>query len=459
MSGNSSRHTAAVLTAKLFTRKLEWPAHAPTAHDVFAHRPDQFSALLEDSGGSGCQYLVSREGEQLSVNPASESQLFFSQWKQRLPPIVAEKNAARAIRCLIYAAYEAGTLLEVLPEPKTSPPATLLWLLFPVWSCCFAPEEKAVYICSGLSEAYLDAAEAILRSTTSRKTSSVPVVNLGEVSVSDPDEYKQAVLRVKDYIRAGDVFQANIARFWSVAMQKKQLPGLYAQLRQVNPAPFSCFVRVEAGDDRLYIVSSSPERLFRVSADGTVETRPIAGTRKRSSGIQDDRLRQELLLSDKERAEHIMLLDLGRNDLGRVCQPGSIEVNERMIIERYATVQHIVSNIRGRLREGKDVVDVFCAMFPGGTITGCPKVRCMEIIHELEPGARGPYTGGVGYVAGDGSADMNILIRTFWHCHDTLHWAAGAGIVADSSPEHELCETEHKAVGLLHALHNKGRQL
>ena len=147
-----------------------------------------------------------------------------------------------------------------------------------------------------------------------------------------------------------------------------------------------------------------------------------------------------------------MLVDLERNDLGRVCEPGSVEVNERMTVERYSTVQHIVSNVRGRLAEGMDIVDIFRAMFPGGTITGCPKVHCMEIIHEMEQQARGPYTGGIGYVGWDGSADMNILIRTFWHYRGVLNWAAGAGIVADSDPEAELEETGHKAEGLLRAL-------
>ena len=363
-----------------------------------------------------------------------------------------EKDAGMAVRCLIYAAYEAATLLEALPAPKSMPPATLLWLLFPDWSCCFVPGEEAVYLASVKGEAQLDTAESILLNASERQDTDAVAVELDNVSVSDPDSYRRAVRRVKDYIRAGDIFQANIARFWNVPMSASQLPALYAHLRQVNPAPFSCFARIEAGDDPLHIVSSSPERLFRISADGIAETRPIAGTRKRSCGIRDDHLRRELLLSDKERAEHIMLLDLERNDLGRVCRPGSIHVNEHMVIERYATVQHIVSNVRGRLREGMDAVDVFCAMFPGGTITGCPKVRCMEIIHELEPGARGPYTGGIGYVAWDGSADMNILIRTFWHHREMLHWAAGAGIVADSSPEHELLETEYKAAGLLRAL-------
>jgi len=147
-----------------------------------------------------------------------------------------------------------------------------------------------------------------------------------------------------------------------------------------------------------------------------------------------------------------MLVDLERNDLGRVCIPGSVEVNEAMVVEGYATVQHIVSNVRGRLREGLGLVDVFRAMFPGGTITGCPKVRCMEIIHQLEQRARGPYTGGIGFSAWDGSADMNILIRTFWHHDGSLYWAAGAGIVADSDAASELKETEHKAEGLMRAL-------
>jgi len=207
------------------------------------------------------------------------------------------------------------------------------------------------------------------------------------------------------------------------------------------------------------IVSASPERFLRLSGS-RVETRPIAGTRKTGSGNESDRLQHELLLSSKERAEHIMLVDLERNDLGRICQPGTVEVNESMVVERYSTVQHIVSNVRGKLRPDVDLIDVLATMFPGGTITGCPKIRCMEIIHALEQGARGPYTGGIGYVGWDGAVDINILIRSFWMQHDpagtptTLHWAAGAGIVSDSDPLHEQHETEHKAAGLLAALEN-----
>ncbi|MDQ6960790.1 MAG: chorismate-binding protein, partial [Mariprofundaceae bacterium] len=274
----------------------------------------------------------------------------------------------------------------------------------------------------------------------------------GKMTATSGEAYQTAVERVEAYIAAGDVFQANIARFWKMPFGHEYLPALYDRLRRVNPAPFSCFARIESDHGLLHILSASPERLFRISADGWVDTRPIAGTRKRGVEEQDAALCKEMLLSAKERAEHIMLVDLERNDLGRVCTPGSVEVNERMVVERYATVQHIVSNVRGKLAEGQDVVDVFRAMFPGGTITGCPKVRCMEIIHELEGQTRGPYTGGIGYVAWDGSADMNILIRSFWHMDGALNWAAGAGIVADSDPAFELMETEHKAAGLLRAL-------
>jgi anthranilate synthase component 1 len=273
-----------------------------------------------------------------------------------------------------------------------------------------------------------------------------------KASVTTAGAYKYAVRQVKEYIAAGDIFQANIARFWHMPFAEKDLPALYARLRQVNPAPFSTFACIESDQELLYILSASPERLFRITSQGKVDTRPIAGTRRRGHGGYDEILSAELLLSEKERAEHIMLVDLERNDMGRVCEPGTVEVDERMVIERYATVQHIVSNVRGKLADSKDVVDIFRAMFPGGTITGCPKIHCMEIIHELENNARGPYTGGLGYVAWDGSADMNILIRTFWHYDGKLHWAAGAGIVADSNPEHELIETEHKAEGLLRAL-------
>ena len=187
--------------------------------------------------------------------------------------------------------------------------------------------------------------------------------------------------------------------------------------------------------------------------DGVVDTRPIAGTRPRSAERSEDQaLSAELLGHPKERAEHVMLIDLERNDLGRICVPGTVEVNEFMALESYAHVHHIVSNVRGRLRPGVGPGEIIRALFPGGTITGCPKVRCMEIIAELEREGRGPYTGSMGYLNRDGSMDLNILIRTLVRDGDRLCLRAGAGIVADSEPERELEETRAKARGLLLAL-------
>ncbi len=205
------------------------------------------------------------------------------------------------------------------------------------------------------------------------------------------------------------------------------------------------------------IIGSSPERLVAVR-NGMIETRPIAGTRPRShNDKQDHALSDELLAHPKERAEHIMLIDLERNDLGRVSEPGSVEVDELMALESYAHVHHIVSNVRGRLRRGITPGDVIRAVFPGGTITGCPKVRCMEIIAELEARPRGAYTGSLGYLNLDGDMDLNILIRTLSHDGDRLCLQAGAGIVADSIAEHEVEETRAKARGLLLALNGSSK--
>ena len=350
------------------------------------------------------------------------------------------------LKFVFYLAYEAGTLFEDLPQPKGKVSDPLIWWHQPEWSLCFDNKTNKVYISSTSSEAELDKLETMFEGA---KTIPLKPVNITDINEATFD-YKAAVDAVKTYIQAGDVFQANIARFWSSPLSKNNLFALYAKLREVNPAPFTCFVET----DETTLISASPERLFSISADGEVSARPIAGTRKRSEGEADDALQDELLLSEKERAEHIMLVDLERNDLGRVCEAGSIHVDECMVIEKYATVQHIVSNVCGKLAAGLDMLDVLAAKFPGGTITGCPKVRCMEIIHELEPQARGAYTGGVGYMAWDGSVDMNILIRTLWHKDEVLHWAAGAGIVADSTPEDEQVETEHKVAGLLRAFND-----
>ena len=273
----------------------------------------------------------------------------------------------------------------------------------------------------------------------------------GPIRIGEPpaDLFVEAVRRARQHIRAGDVFQANLSREWRAELSTPVCAaGLYAQLRKVNPGPFAGL----AVDGQLAVISSSPERLVRVR-DGRVETRPIAGTRARSGEASDDAPRRAELLADpKEIAEHVMLIDLERNDLGRICQPGSVAVDEFMVVESYSHVHHIVSNVSGRLREGVTPGHVLRAVFPGGTITGCPKVRCMEIIAALEDRPRGFYTGAMGYLNRDGSMDLNILIRTIVAQGRSLSVAAGSGIVADSDPERELEETRAKAKGMLLAL-------
>jgi anthranilate synthase component I len=223
---------------------------------------------------------------------------------------------------------------------------------------------------------------------------------------------------------------------------------IYRRLRATNPSPFAAFLRY--GD--FACLSSSPERLVSMRGN-TVSTRPIAGTRPRgATPLADAALVRSLLDNEKERAEHVMLIDLERNDLGRVCAGGSVRVDEYMSVETYAHVHHIVSNVSGRLRNEVTPIDVIRALFPGGTITGCPKVRCMEIIAELEGIGRGAYTGSVGYLNRDGSCDLNILIRTITSQNGMFKLRAGAGIVADSSPRQELAETRAKAEGMLRAL-------
>jgi anthranilate synthase component 1 len=274
-------------------------------------------------------------------------------------------------------------------------------------------------------------------------------LRLARIIEAPQEHYLAAVERIQHYIREGDVFQVNVSRPWRIVGQEAvDAPGLYRRLRRHNPAPYSGIARWEDAA----VISSSPERLVRVRGRA-VETRPIAGTRPRGHSRRiDSNYRAELLAHPKERAEHVMLIDLERNDLGRLCTPGSVAVDEFMALESYAHVHHIVSNVRGQLRAGITPGQVLRAVFPGGTITGCPKVRCMEIIAELEQESRGAYTGSMGYLNGDGGMDMNILIRSMTVSADQVLMRAGAGIVADSVPEAELEETRAKARGLLRAL-------
>lgn len=269
------------------------------------------------------------------------------------------------------------------------------------------------------------------------------------VEEDEPQRFLGAVHRALEYIAAGDVYQANLSRGWAARAASPVDPvRVYQRLRATNPSPFAALLR----QDDFALLSSSPERLVSIRGN-TVATRPIAGTRPRGATAEADAaLIRSLLDNEKERAEHVMLIDLERNDLGRVCAGGTVRVDEYMSVETYAHVHHIVSNVSGRLRNDVSPIGVIRALFPGGTITGCPKVRCMEIIAELEAVGRGAYTGSIGYLNRDGSCDLNILIRTITAQGGLFKFRAGAGIVADSIPAQELAETRAKAEGLLRAL-------
>ena len=269
----------------------------------------------------------------------------------------------------------------------------------------------------------------------------------GAPPTEDELAFRDAVLEAQRHIAAGDIYQANLSRPWCLPMPAGTgLAEAYRRLCATNPAPFAAIARASDA----WLLSSSPERLVRVLGD-VVETRPIAGTRRRQGGEGDESEQRELLANPKERAEHVMLIDLERNDLGRVCEAGSVVVDEFMVTESYPHLHHIVSNVRGRLRPDATPAAVLRAVFPGGTITGCPKHRCMQVIGDLEREPRGAYTGSVGYLNTDGDMDFNILIRTATLSGSELRFRAGAGIVADSDWQRELAETRTKAEGLLRA--------
>ncbi|HET6805678.1 MAG TPA: aminodeoxychorismate synthase component I [Frateuria sp.] len=296
--------------------------------------------------------------------------------------------------------------------------------------------------------ALLDAMEADLDTPTALP----PLAPPSAIEEDAPSRFLGGVARVHEHLQAGDIFQANLSRAWRAHYPQPPAPAaLYGALRTANPAPFAGLLQQPGWA----VASSSPERLVEVR-DGIAQTRPIAGTRPRVAGDDDAARIRELTAHPKERAEHVMLIDLERNDLGRVCVPGTVVVDELMAVESYAHVHHIVSNVRGCLREGVTPGQVIAATFPGGTITGCPKVRCMEIIAAIEDAPRGAYTGALGYLDLSGELDLNILIRTLSQVGCEVSFRAGAGIVADSIAERELDETRAKARGLLRALGASG---
>ena len=262
-----------------------------------------------------------------------------------------------------------------------------------------------------------------------------------------PEEYTRAVDKVREYIAAGDVFQVNLSQRFEADLKISPFE-LYKRLRAVNPAPFSSYLNLP----EVTVVSASPERFLKVESD-LVETRPIKGTRPRGrDSVEDKRLADELTHSAKDRAENMMIVDLERNDLGRVCRYGTVKVTELAILETFPTVFHLTSTVSGKLRRGKSNIDLLKATFPGGSITGAPKVRAMEIIDELEPTKRSVYTGSIGYLGFNEDMDINIVIRTFLIKEGKAYFQVGGGIIYDSDAEAEYVETLDKARGLLRAL-------
>lgn len=353
----------------------------------------------------------------------------------------------------LYLGYElAGQLEPTLHLPATSQPLPIA-LAVRVPAAIIVDHhqhETTVLAEHGFEQAFAFILGDITNINTT-SCSSTDKGRLGEVSLSEdpPEQFTIGVDRIREYIGAGDLFQVNLSRAWQGELQSNQTAlDLYRSLRNTNPAPFACLAQF----DDFAVISSSPERLVRVQ-NGVVDTRPIAGTRPRGDNVERDQaLLEELIAHPKERAEHIMLIDLERNDLGRICDYGTVKVDELMAVESYQHVHHIVSNIQGKLRAGITPGQIIRAVFPGGTITGCPKVRCMEIIAELEQTGRGAYTGSVGYLNHNGDMDLNILIRTMTLQGQHLQFRTGAGIVMDSIAPNELKETRHKARGLLRAI-------
>ena len=348
----------------------------------------------------------------------------------------------------LYLGYElAGQVEPSLQIPASTGP-------LPTAAALFCPaavlRDRSTGECAAVAlpgyEAWLSLLEADALRLVATGEPLLPAVE--QLSEDNGQEFIDGVTRIHEYLRAGDVFQVNLSRQWRARFASVPSPAaLYANLRRSNPAPFAGWLDLPGGS----VLSSSPERLLSVRGR-LAETRPIAGTRPRFEGDDDAARIRELVGHPKERAEHVMLIDLERNDLGRVCEPGSVRVDELMSVESYAHVHHIVSNVSGTLRKDVTAGQAIAAVFPGGTITGCPKVRCMAIIGELELTGRGPYTGAMGYLDVGGDMDLNILIRSLWTDGKDAVFRAGAGIVVDSQADKELAETRAKARGMLRAL-------
>ena len=428
-------------------------------HSLIGIAPDLVFRAQGENAVINRQWLTNREAFEPEPLPALDAlRALAAQCRMDVPT-----ELPPALACLVgYFGYETIGLVEKLPRAPKSElelpdmlfvrPTVILvfdrlkdemFLVSPVWSG--ADDARAVE----LTNERLDDAERLLEKSVDK-----PVAN-SQVTIADlvnldpvlpPGRYCEMVLRAKDYIAAGDIFQVVLAQRFTAPFALPPV-DLYRALRRINPSPFLYFLDLPD----FAIVGSSPEILVRARG-GEVTIRPIAGTRPRGkNSIEDSENRASLLADSKERAEHLMLLDLGRNDVGRVTKGGSVTVTDSYMVEFYSHVMHIVSNVVGELAPDKDAIDALFAGFPAGTVSGAPKVRACEIIAELEPETRGAYAGGVGYFSPNGDMDSCIVLRTGIVKDGVLHVQAGAGIVADSDPDYEQRECEAKAGALIAA--------
>ncbi len=452
---NVSRASARVTPPGVVCQTLQT---FPDLADLHALDPARYPHLLEsvahDAPAARYDILFAFPGETLDAHAGQKTFLtaLDATWRAHASGRVPREPGMPPFTggWFVYLPYELGAEIEsTLGEPRRDPVLPLARATrFPAAILRDHRARTTLLVCeTDQQQALLPLLHADVERVRARPGQPFRVRAVQEDA---PDAFLTGVARVLEYIRAGDVFQVNLSREWRAHLAAPAAAvDLYRQLRLSNPAPFAALMTLPDGRA---VISSSPERLARVR-DGVIRTRPIAGTYPRSDDAsQDRRLAQELLAHPKERAEHVMLIDLERNDLGRVCRTGTVQVPEFMVLESYRHVHHIVSEVSGVLRADVTPAQVMRAVFPGGTITGCPKVRCMQIIRELEPAPRGAYTGSLGYLNHDGSMELNILIRTLVQNGAEIQLRAGAGIVADSVPERELNETRAKAKGLLAAL-------
>ena len=417
------------------------------------------------------------EGTEAAINSTwlTDKSAFMTQEQDSLTALRAlvkrcqmdvPEGLPEALACLVgYFGYETVGLVEKLPRAPQSDlelpdmlfvrPTVIIvfdrltdemFLVSPVWPDNPGSEEQKILMAGERLDEVERQLDSLIPSASAPDMSSTDPENLQFDHVCPPDRYRDMVLQAKDYIEAGDIFQVVLAQRFTTPFTLPPIE-LYRALRRVNPSPFLFFLDLPG----FAVIGSSPEILVR-SRDGEVTIRPIAGTRPRGKNAAEDKANRESLSADpKERAEHLMLLDLGRNDVGRVSIAHSVEVTDSYMVEFYSHVMHIVSNVVGELHPEKDAIDALFAGFPAGTVSGAPKIRACEIIAELEPETRGAYAGGVGYFSPDGSMDSCIVLRTGIVKDGTLHVQAGAGIVADSDPAYEQAECEAKSGALLAA--------